>query len=118
MKQIIKTIAFTLTLATTPLLAGAGHEHTADGGHYHAPVNKTVAIQKAQKVVNNFIKKNVIDKSWSTSNWDTAEKKIIKGNEEWVVIFINEKIEDKTKQKLYVFLTPTGKYIAANYTGN
>ncbi len=118
MKQIIRIIAFTITLAMTPLFAGAGHSHTAGGGHYHAPVNKAAAKQKAQKVVNSFIKKNIIDKSWSLAKLSSVEKKVIKGNEEWVVIFINNKLPDKNKQKLYVFLTPSGKYIAANYTGN
>lgn len=37
---------------------------------------------------------------------------------EWVVIFNNQKISESDKQKLYVFLTLNGEYIAANHTGN
>lgn len=118
MKKLIKTMIMIIALTTTTVFAGAGHSHDADGGHsYQAPVNKTVAKEKALNVVNSFVKKNVIDKSWSSSNIDTAEKKVSHGNEEWVVIFINNKIDDKKKQKLYVFLTLSGRYIAANYTG-
>lgn len=39
------------------------------------------------------------------------------GDTEWVVVFVNDKIADTDKQKLYVFLTLGGDYIAANYTG-
>lgn len=35
----------------------------------------------------------------------------------WLIIFINEKITNTSKQKLYVFLTLAGDYIAANFTG-
>lgn len=119
MKKLIQTTLMTIVLTTTSLFASGNHSHDANGGHgYQAPVNQTVAKEKAHKVVNSFIKKNVINKSWSSASINSAEKKVIKGNSEWVVIFINNKINDKMKQKLYVFLTPSGQYIAANYTGN
>ena len=120
MKKLIKAMIIVIAVAGTTLFASGGHSHDENGGHhsYTTPVNKTVAKEKAFEVVNSFIKKNVIDKSWSSSSMDTAEKKVINKNEEWVVIFINKKIKDKKKEKIYVFLTPSGKYIAANYTGN
>jgi len=43
-------------------------------------------------------------------------KCIIKTGAEYQ-IYINKKITDTEKQKLYVFLTIGGEYIAANYTG-
>jgi hypothetical protein len=119
MKKIIQTTLMTIALATTSLFASGGHTHDANGGHsYQAPVNQEVAQEKALNVVNSFIKNNVVDTSWSSASINSIEKKAIKGNNEWVVIFINNKIGDEKKQKLYIFLTPSGQYIAANYTGN
>jgi hypothetical protein len=34
-----------------------------------------------------------------------------------VAVFVNDKITDPAKQKLYVFMTLGGDYLAANYTG-
>ncbi len=119
MKKLIQTTLMTVALATTTLLASGNHSHDANGGHgYQSPVNKTIAKEKAIKVINTFIEKKIIDKSWSTVDMNSAKRTLIQGNEEWVITFINNKIEDKKKQKLYIFLTLSGRYIAANYTGN
>ena len=94
--------------------AGGGHSH----GHSHEEINKVAAKEKAIEVVSSFIKSKKLDKSWKSIKASSAEKKVFKGRPEWVVIFINEKITDVKKQKLYVFLTLTGDYVAANHSGN
>ena len=109
-------IATLLGFSSMTLMAGSGHDH----GHSHdAPVavNQSVATENATKVVASLIKKNKLEKSWSSIKAGSVEKKIYNNTPEWVVTFVNEKITDVTKQKLYVFLTPGGDYIAANYTG-
>lgn len=115
----MKTLATTLVLSSllfgTPVMAGSGHDH----GHSHAqtPVNQQVAEKKADEVIASLLERNKIDKSWSTIKASSIEKKTLNGLPEWVVIFNNEKIIDFDKQKLYVFLTIGGEYIAVNYTG-
>ena len=105
-----------LGLSSMTLMAGSGHDH----GHSHdAPVavNQSVATENATKVVASLIKKKTLEQSWANIKASSVEKKIFANNPEWVVTFVNEKITDTAKQKLYVFLTPGGEYIAANYTG-
>ncbi|VAW45931.1 hypothetical protein MNBD_GAMMA04-1864 [hydrothermal vent metagenome] len=120
----ITTLASTLVFASLffspPLLAGANHNHGDDHGHSHAPeeLNQKAIKQKATEIIHSLIEKNKIDPSWATISANSAEKKSFDNRMEWVVIFNNPKITDMDKQKLYVFLTLNGEYIAANYTGN
>ena len=116
----MKTLATTLFLSTllfgTPLMAGSGHDH----GHSHdaEQVNETTAEENADNVIASLIEDRKIDKSWSTIKANSVEKKEYDGHPEWVVIYNNEDISDLDKQTLYVFLTISGEYIAANYSGN
>lgn len=119
MNKSIQTLMMTIALSTTTILASGGHAHDAHGGHshHHAPVSEEKIKEKALSMVDSFVKKNVIDKSWASSKIDTMEKKVVHGNEEWIIILKNTTLKDKTKEKLYVFLTLSGRYIAANHTG-
>ncbi len=116
----MKTLATTLVLSSLlfglPVMAGPGHDH----GHSHAqaPVNQEVAEKNADKVITSLVERGKIDKIWSSTKASSVDKKQVSGRTEWVVTYNNEKIADKDKQKLYVFLTTGGEYIAANYTGN
>ncbi len=120
------TLATTLVLASLffspPILAGANHDHGHDHGHNHNhtadTINQEMAKQKAKEIIRSLIKKNKIDQSWQSISAHTAEQKPFDGRTEWVVIFSNHKISDPKKQKLYIFLTLHGEYIAANHTGN
>jgi hypothetical protein len=116
----MKTLATTLVLSSllfgAPVIAGSGHDH----GHSHAqaPVNKETAEENAGKAIASIALTGKIDKSWESITASSSEKKNFNGRSEWVVIFVNKKITDTAKQKLFVFLTVNGEYIAANYTGN
>lgn len=114
MKNLAITLVFSSLFFSAPVMAGAGHDH----GHSHAPVNQEVAEKNADKVISSLVEREKIDKSWSTIKANSVEKKMINGHLEWAVIYNNEKITDPDKQKLYVFLTVGGEYIAVNYTGN
>ena len=116
----MKTFATILFLSSlffgAPVIAGSGHDH----GHSHAytPVNKETVEKNAEKVKAALVESNKIDKGWASIAVSSSEKKIVNGGSEWLVIFVNEKIADTEKQKLYIFMTLGGEYIAANYTGN
>jgi len=109
-------LGFTLGLFSMTAVAGGNHDH----GHSHSntPVNQATAKTKATEIVAGFVNKNKLDKSWASITASSVEKKDFKGNTEWVALFENKKIKDSKKQKLYVFLTLDGGYIAANHTGN
>ncbi len=99
-----------------------GHSHSNDHGHSHGhshkkakPVSKEKAGLIGKQHVHRLIKAGKIDSSWSSSLIGTTEQKKFGKNEEWVVTFDNEKgVKGK---KLYVFLTLSGKFVAANFTG-
>ncbi len=119
----IKSIIFSSILFLSPaaLMAGSNHDHGHDHGHghghAHAQVSKSQAEQVALKSVAQLIKTGKIDNSWETVDVSKSEKKQFGKNTEWVVSFTNDRINDPAKQTLYVFVSLTGKYIAANYTG-
>ncbi len=108
-------LGFTLTLFSMMAVAGGGHNH--GHGYSHSPVNQKAANAIATKIIASFIKQKTLDKSWASTTVSTSEKKTFNSKQEWVVSFINEKVTDAKKRKLYVFLTLSGDYIAANYTG-
>jgi hypothetical protein len=58
-----------------------------------------------------------LDKSWASTTASSIDKKVISGNQAWVVVFINDKITDTKKRKLYIFLTLGGDYAGANHIG-
>lgn len=116
----ITTFIFSLSLLFLPmtLMAGSGHDHEHNHNHSHEPVTQGQAEQVASKVVLQLAEKGKIDSSWKTIQVEKSLKKKFGQNTEWVVSFNNKTISDSKKQTLYVFLTLTGDYIAANYSGN
>lgn len=117
----MQTIIFSFILSLSPMavLAGENHDHGHDHGHSHShdPVSRSQAEQVAIKSVAQLVEKGKINSSWKSANVAKSEKKKFGDNMEWVVSFNNEKISDTSKQTLYVFLSLTGEYIAANFTG-
>lgn len=115
--MLFKTLllSFTLGLFSLTAIAGGGHDH--GNGHSHSPVDKMTAKAKANKIIASFVKQKTIGKSWASASTHSIEKKTFNGKQEWVVTFVNKDITDSDKRKLYVFLTLSGDYIAANYTG-
>lgn len=113
----IKTLLISLTLSLFSMVVMAGGSHGHGHGHSHEPVNQTTANSNATKIIASFIKKKSLDKSWEGTTVNSSEKKKFNGRQEWVVSFVNGKVTDAEKRKLYIFLTLSGEYIAANYTG-
>lgn len=121
MRLLIVVISLTVILLPISVLAGKDHDHghSHDDGHSHShdPVSQGKAEEVAKQNVARLVDKGKIDKSWKSTSVAKAEKKKFGQKMEWVVSFKNDKISDTSKQTLYVFLSLTGDYIAANYTG-
>ena len=113
----IKALLLSLTLGLFSMTAVAGGGHDHGHGHSHEPVDQATAKANATKIIASFIKQNTLDTSWAGTTVTSSEKKMFNGQQEWVVSFVNEKVADAKKRQLYVFLTLSGDYIAANYTG-
>ena len=110
-------LSLILSLFTFSAMAGSGHDHDHGHSHSYTPVNQNKASVNASEIVTALVKRNKLDKSWSSITASSVEKITVQENPEWVVVFVNEKISDADKRKLYVFLTLGGDYIAANHTG-
>ncbi|MGV6851980.1 MAG: DUF6488 family protein [bacterium] len=80
-------------------------------------VTQEVAEQNAMNKVADLIRKGKLEESWASVEVDAAEIKPFNGKNEWLVTFVNPQASDATKQKLFVFLTMNGEYIAANFSG-
>ncbi|MBL4868767.1 MAG: hypothetical protein JKY67_20580 [Pseudomonadales bacterium] len=106
-----------LGLSSVAAMAGSGHDHGHGHSHSYAPVDQATAKTNATNIVAGLVNRNKLEKSWASVTANSVEKKEFKGKSEWVAVFVNDKITDTDKQKLYVFLTLGGKYIAANFTG-
>ncbi len=85
------------------------------GGHNHK--SKSAIQQIAKKKIERLIESRKIEKSWSNPYISNTKKKQFGKHLEWVVIFENSYIKDKTKQVIYVFIGEDGKVKGANYTG-
>jgi uncharacterized protein DUF6488 len=113
MKTLATTLVLTSLIFGAPVMAATGHDHS----HNQAAVNQETAEKNADEVIASLVERDKIDKSWSTIKASSIEKKVFEGRPEWVVTFNNVKITSIDKQKIYVFLTIGGEYIAVNYTG-
>jgi len=108
---------FALGLFSISAMAGASHDHGHDDDHDHGPVDQSTAEKNAVKIIGSLVQRKKLEESWNAVTAGSVEKKVFNGKSEWVVVFVNKKVGNADKQKLYVFLTMGGDYIAANYTG-
>ncbi|MFQ5543674.1 MAG: DUF6488 family protein [Nitrospiria bacterium] len=112
----ISTYMLVLFMLSTPLVfAGPGSDHSHEPA---APISKVEALKKASGIVAKNVKKGKLDKSWGTVKPGKIIQKTFKKDPEWVVTFDNPKVENKDKQTLYVFLSLSGHYLGANFSGN
>jgi hypothetical protein len=116
MKAIIRIAAVLALSVAAPAFPAFAHP----GGHEEdeMTVGRPEAITKAKAVVDTMIGRSLLDASWKGLNPTTSDLKEGRtGGIEWVVVFKNPKAPDPAKQTLYVFLSGSGMYLAANHTG-
>lgn len=90
------------------------------GGHEEdeVTVGRAEAERKAKAVVGTMVTRGILDAGWNAIAPASADLKEGRtGGIEWVVVFKNPKVTDPAKQTLYVFLSASGIYLAANHTG-
>ncbi|MFT5657473.1 MAG: hypothetical protein ACI9KN_000746 [Gammaproteobacteria bacterium] len=107
-------LSLSLFLFSFSALAGAGHDH----GGSQVPVTQAEAEKVATRSIQGLVEAGKIDSSWNSVQIAESLKKTFGGNMEWVISFKNKNISELEKQNLYVFLTLSGEYLGANYTGD
>lgn len=111
----ISVVLLILFMFSSPLVfAGPGSDHSHEPA---APISEGEALKTAAGIVANVVKEGKLDESWGAVKPGKITQKTFKNEPEWVVAFDNAKVEDKSKQTLYVFLSLSGHYLGANFTG-
>ena len=107
-----------MSLSGNFVYAAGDHKHGPGGSHTHKAVSitKKEAEAAAKDVAGLLVKKGKLKKGWLQAGVKTVSKKKFKNETEWVVTLENAKAE-KSKQTLYVFLSLTGEYLGANFSG-
>lgn len=123
------SILFALLAYCSISFAGSGHDHSQGHGHSHGhshgqghshthaakSINEQQARDTGKSHIERLIKSEKIDASWSGATFEKAETKTYGKKNEWVVTFLNEK--GMKGKKLYIFLSQSGDFVAANFTG-
>ena len=112
----IKAFIFALSLILSPLtvLAGGGHGHS-HGSDLIIPQSQAESVAAGRVMM--LVEQEKVDKSWGSATISSAEKKMNGNQTEWLITFKNSQASDSAKGTLYIFLSSTGDYIAANFTG-
>lgn len=114
-KLFVSMAAMAAFSLSAPAFAGG------DGDcHFHGntPAKAETVSGCAVKRQQALIAGGKLDKSWQSIKPGTPEQVDGQKGKEWKVTFKDPAAADKSKAKLYMFFTPQGNFIAANFTGN
>ena len=116
----MKTLKRFIVLGVLLCICQNGYAYRGLYGHGHSldrPIIKEEARDIASRIMLKLIEKGIIPMSWGRSKPSRVEQKYFNEKTEWIITFQNTHIRNPVKQKIYIFVSPTGEYIAANHTG-
>jgi hypothetical protein len=108
----MKNLFIMAALILAPIVGFAHGDHT-----HKKAIEKTQATDIAKTQVTRLISDGKLDATWKDAELVGTEKKKNKSTWEWLSTFRNSKEVDATKQTLYIFLTLSGEFVAANHSG-
>lgn len=121
MKILINTIAMMSALIFTTSYASEGRDHSGHNHPKHELLDEAKCSTEIQEIAKKEVKRLVLEKkvpkSWKSASILKMGKAQNAFTDDWVVVFENLKIKNKTKQNLYIFIGAYGDFAAANYTG-
>ena len=109
-----------ITILATTLIFSSGTIAGEDSNcHFHGNkiATEEIITNCAVERKELLITQGKIDPSWKTIEPEKAELVEGKKGKEWLITFTNPAVTDKMKEKLYMFFTAPGNFIAANFTG-
>jgi hypothetical protein len=99
------------------LFAGFSNIAAAHPGHGE-PISREEAVQRGGAQIDRLVQAGKLDKSWKVSGTLESAQLQEKGEaREWALVFQNPQASEEQQRTLYVFLSETGEYLAANFTG-
>ncbi len=118
MKKFITfaSTAAALFCATAPVTALAGADSSC---HFHGnkPAAESVVLDCADKRKTALLSNGKLASNWQPIKHDKAELIDGKNGKEWKVTYKNTQAKDTDQQTLFMFFTPSGNFVAANFTG-
>jgi hypothetical protein len=117
MNKTLSTLA--LVFAVGGATAPAARADDAGSCHFHGskPATESTVVGCATQRKDALVKSGKLDASWQPIKHDAAALVDGKKGKEWKVTFRNPSEKDAGKATLYMFYTPVGNFIAANFTG-
>lgn len=118
MKKLFLATIFSLFpfLALAPFKAHAG---PGESCHFHGSksAGESTILKCAYQRKEKLVSSGKLDKTWDSIKHESITYVDGKKGKEWKVSFVNPEASDKTKNNLFMFFTPPGNFIAANYNG-
>ena len=108
----MKSILFIFVFMSFGVFAHTNAEYSRE------KIKAATAKKIASSEIERLVKERKIWDSWLKAKHLKVDKKKVGAETEWVVTYKNEKIKNKKRKKLYVFINLFGDFLAANYTGN
>ncbi|MFC3051846.1 DUF6488 family protein [Kordiimonas pumila] len=105
------------TLLSVCLLVAATFSANAHPGGHGGVIPEDEAAMIATQQITRLVDAEKLPSSWALSKLEKVELREDEEANEYIVVFTNPKATDPTQQTLYIFLTESGEYIAANYSG-
>lgn len=115
----MKSLFFIAMLSTTMLVASPALAGEGGSCHFHGnkPAAESVVKDCAEQRRASLVKSGKLDASWQAAKPEAPEMVDGKKGKEWRVRYTNPAAADKSKQTLFLFFSPSGNFIAANFTG-
>jgi hypothetical protein len=111
--------ALSLFAGQTDLLSQRAYAGADATCHFHGKkvAEEKTVLECAAKRKEILIKSSKIESSWKEIPHDKIVQVDGKKGKEWMVTFKDPAAKDKSKETLYMFFTPIGNFIAANFSG-
>jgi hypothetical protein len=108
-----------LALLAAALATPAARADAGGSCHFHGskPAAEATVLACAAQRKDNLVKAGKLDAGWQAVKHDSVALVDGKKGKEWKVSFKNPAVQDKAKDTLYMFFTPVGNFIAANFSG-
>jgi hypothetical protein len=109
--------ATTVAVAHPPKPGEPPHSHGPRTWPPSHAFSREEIVDRAKIERDRLIREQKVEPAWQGAGEPVAEEIVFDGRPEWVVTFRHPAPADKAKERLYIFFTPTGRFVAANHTG-
>lgn len=112
------TLVLILAICTMVTPVAMGDANGACHFHGRKEASEEVLIRCSSYHRSRLAKKGALDSTWTALSHESIEKVTNpKGKSEWRIVFTNPTPLDANKNKLFMFFSLNGNFIAANHSG-